>query len=134
MLALIGPSEARRAALTNANQPIPPPVRINALIDTGASCTCVDAAVLAPLALTPTGSSPVSTPTTGQQAITHDVYDITLFIPGPTGGEGLMFGTIPVVALNDFGTPAYEALIGRDVLSQCILHYNGALNLFTLAY
>jgi hypothetical protein len=39
-------SQARREALTTAGREVPPVASIRALVDTGASCTCVDPAVL----------------------------------------------------------------------------------------
>jgi hypothetical protein len=45
---LVGVSEPAVAALQAANQPVPPPVSVRALIDTGASCTCIVAGVLQP--------------------------------------------------------------------------------------
>lgn len=45
--AALGVSEARRQALTAAGQPVPPFVPIRALLDTGASVTCVDPTVIA---------------------------------------------------------------------------------------
>src|SRR5205085_2512733 len=80
--ALIGVSEGRRAALTTANQPIPAAVRIRALVDTGASCTCVDPSVLQSLNLTPTGVTPVNTPSTGSTPHLANEYDVSILIPG----------------------------------------------------
>jgi hypothetical protein len=65
MTAFVGVSGARRAALLAAKQDIPTPVQIRALVDTGASGTCVDPSVLQSLGLTPTGSVQVNTPSTG---------------------------------------------------------------------
>jgi predicted aspartyl protease len=48
--------------LAAENQPQPSPIQVRALIDTGASHTCVDPSVLRPLNLTPTGSTHVSSP------------------------------------------------------------------------
>jgi hypothetical protein len=46
VLALVMPSRPRIDALTANNQPTPQPVPIRALVDTGASVTCVDPAVM----------------------------------------------------------------------------------------
>lgn len=135
VVAFAGVSHSRRIALEASGQPVPQPVQLRALIDTGASCTCVDTAVLAPLQLSPTGQTTISTPSTGQQPAAMDQFDVLLAIPGPTAGSlPLIFPTIPIVALRDFANPAYDALIGRDILGECILHYNGATGLFELAY
>lgn len=104
------------------------------MVDTGASCSCVDASALAPLGLTPTGQMPISTPSTQGVPASFDTFDVLLLIPGADGATPLVFQTIPLVALPSFAGPNYQGLIGRDVLASCILHYNGVTNLFELAY
>src|SRR5688572_29164218 len=79
--AVVGVSEARRQALTDAKQPIPTSVSIRALIDTGASNTCIDPNVLNELGLTPTGSVLCNTPTTGAAPQEKDQYDVLFAVP-----------------------------------------------------
>jgi hypothetical protein len=55
MIAFIGVSDAKAAALVTAKQTAPSRIQINAMIDTGASNTCVDPSVLKSLQLTPRG-------------------------------------------------------------------------------
>jgi hypothetical protein len=131
--AFVNVSQARRTALTTAEQPIPPFMTIRALVDTGASGTCVDPSVPATLGLTPTGSASITTPSTGTTPHIADQYDISLAIPSP-GLSPLVFPTIPVMCVELFASQGFHALIGRDILSRCVLHYNGATQLFTLAF
>jgi hypothetical protein len=131
--AFVGVSQARHDALTTVGQPIPPVVRMRALIDTGASCTCVDPSVLKRLAITPTGSIPVSSPTTGATPHTKDQYDISLLIPHPKG-QSLTYETIPVVEVELLQAQGFHALIGRDVLKDCVLVYHGDAGFYSLSY
>jgi hypothetical protein len=131
--AIVGVSMARSAALVAAGQAIPPAVQIRALLDTGASNTAIDPAVLNSLGLTPTGTVLVSTPTTGPAPQTVSQYDVGIMIPGPTGGAPLLSQTLPVIASSLFAAQGFHALIGRDILSQCVFMYNGN-GFFTLAY
>jgi predicted aspartyl protease len=78
---IVGVSTARAQALTAANQPIPPTQNIRALIDTGASGTCIDPMVFKALQLQPTGSIPMLTPSTGQTPVDADTYDVAIMIP-----------------------------------------------------
>ena len=78
LTALIGVSAARRQALLTANQPVPNAVNVSALVDTGASCTCIDPSVLNQLGLTPTGSIQVNAPSTGAQLASANQYDVSL--------------------------------------------------------
>jgi predicted aspartyl protease len=130
---LVGASAARTQALTAANQPIPTPQNIRALIDTGASHTCVDPMVFTALGLQPTGSTPVLTPSTGATPINADTYDVGIVIPNGTQ-QGLIIPNMPVSASELFQAQGFHALLGRDILERCVLTYNGSMAIFTLAY
>jgi len=135
LTAFIGVSEARSSALTAAQQEVPPPQQIRALVDTGASGTCIDPTILQALGLTPTGNTTVNTPTTGRQSQQVDTYDVSLFVPGAQATDSpLVIPTLQVIAAELLTQQGFHALIGRDVLGGCILVYNGPLNQFTLAF
>lgn len=135
LAAFVGVSQARIAALTQAQQPIPNPVQVSAMVDTGASCTCVDPSVLGALNLTPTGPITMNTPSTGSTPHTAFQYDASLFIPGSTQGQiPLFLPNIAVTSAELLAAQGFHALIGRDILAHCILVYNGDTGLFMLAY
>jgi hypothetical protein len=131
--AVVTVSKERSAALAAAVQSVPKPVPITALVDTGASCTCVDPSVLTALNLTPTGIVLLNTPSTGGTPHQAEQFDVALIIPAPSG-PALVFRTIPVVASELLTSQGFHALIGRDILDQCLFSYNGSIKLFTLAY
>jgi hypothetical protein len=73
------------------------------------------------------------TPSTGQTPIDADTYDVAIAIPnGPN--NGLIIHNMPVTSSELFAAQGFHVLVGRDILSRCILTYNGALDLFMLAY
>lgn len=128
-------SKARAAALLAASQPVPAPQRILALIDTGASCTCIEPAVVQALGLTPTGSIPIHTPSTAGTPHVAQQYDVGLVIPGAEAADPeLFFDTVPVTGTELLDGQGFHALIGRDILSRCFFVYNGTRGFFTLAY
>lgn len=128
-------SGARRAALQSANLAIPDPVFIRALIDTGATSTCVDPSVLTTLGLSPTGIVKVNTPSTGSQPHTAEQFDVALLIPGPQQTHHpLIIENMPVIGTELLQQQGFHALIGRDVLATCLFGYNGAMEEFWLAY
>jgi predicted aspartyl protease len=133
LTAVIGVSAARAAALAAASQPLPNPVVIKALVDTGASCTCVDPGKVAPLGLTATGSTPMHTPSTGTVPHLAANYDVSFYVITAANLPVFRLDTVSVVesSLSHMGI---DALLGRDILEHCTLHYNGATGLFTLAY
>lgn len=133
--AYIGVSQARRAALESAGLQIPNPALVQALIDTGASCTCVDPSILSSLSLTPTGKASVNTPSTGVTPHVADQYDVSLMVPGSLPTQlPLVVPTLPVVCTELHAAQNFHVLIGRDVLGLCLLEYNGLSRIFTVAY
>lgn len=133
VIAYVEVSASRAKALRDANQPVPNPVQIRGLVDTGASCTCIDPKVLTDLGLTPTGTTTVIT--AGNLPEEREQYDVTLIIPGATQGDpALEIDAIPVVASKLLDIQGFHALIGRDVLGTCVMNYNGTMRTFTIAY
>jgi hypothetical protein len=128
---LVGVSEAREEALLRVGQVVPTPVRIRGLIDTGASCTCIDPSALQSLGLTPTGSTPMLTPSTGATAHNADQYDVSLVLLHPN--LNLTFPEVAIVE-SELSIQGIQALIGRDVLQGCLFIYDGQTGIFTLAF
>jgi predicted aspartyl protease len=128
---LVGVSQARHDALIRAGLPIPQLVQIRALIDTGASSTCIDPAELQKLGLSPTGIIPVHTPSTGDQAHNLSQYDVSLILLHPK--LQLRLGTVAVVE-SQLAIQGIQGLIGRDVLTNCLFIYDGATGIFTLGF
>jgi hypothetical protein len=131
---VVGVSVPRADALVAAGQPIPPGVTIRALIDTGASGTCVDPSALEKLSLTPTGPVSVHTPSTGGAGHIVEQYDVSLIVPGAGAHHvPLAIPAVPVMSAA-LSLQGIDALVGRDVLRDCILIYHGSLGQFTLAF
>lgn len=117
-----------------AGLPIPKPVLGRFLIDTGASCTVVDTALIAPLNLPPTGSVAMHTPSTAGSAHTCNQYDVMLFMSSGTApGSGHIVDALPVIEA-DLKSQGIDGLIGRDVLASCVLVFNGTANTVSLGY
>lgn len=133
-MAVIGVSVARRNALAAANQPIPQSVTVEALVDTGASGTCVDPSVLDQLSLSPTGQVQVNTPSTGAQPVVAYQYDVSLLIKTTETQQPLYRPAMPVLSSELIVRQGFHVLIGRDVLQHCLLTYDGRNGLFSLAY
>jgi len=124
----VGVSGPRHAALQQASQQVPIPVRVRALLDTGASGTCIDEQVIAQLHLSPTGIIPVHTPSTSGNPQSCLQYDIALFVANPQ--VHIVSFTLPIVA-SALRHQNIEALIGRDVLDRTTLFYDGPNGMFS---
>ena len=131
----IGVSRERGDALVAAGMRVPEIVPVQGLIDTGASCTCVDPSVFETLGMSPTGKVPVYTPST-TEGTPHEAnqYDISIRIPGFRDHDPpLIYLALPVIEAN-LSHQGYDALIGRDILNACLFVYDARSGFFTLAF
>jgi len=128
---IVGASAPRIQALQAANLPIPTPVTLRCLIDTGASGTCLDTTAIAPLGLSPTGTTLISTPSTGANPHQCNTFDVGIMFYHTENSR--VFGTVPVMA-TDFSAQQIDGLLGRDILSSCLFVYDGAAGIFSIAF
>jgi hypothetical protein len=128
---LVGVSHPRQGMLQAANLPVPQPVQIRALIDTGASGTLIVAASLQSLALVPSGTTSMITPSTGPNPVPVDQYDVSLILTHPP--VTIAIPAWPIVECQSLGGN-YQALLGRDFLSLCLFVYDGRAQRFSLGY
>jgi len=134
LVCFVGPSKEREGILKVAEMSVPDFEEVRALIDTGASCTCVDPSVLRKLGLSPTGQVGVYTPSTSS-TVPHeaDQYDISVHIPAPDHAPPLVFQNLPVIGA-ELSHQGYDLLIGRDILNACLFIYDARCSAFTLAF
>lgn len=125
-----------------ARQPVPQPVDVLALLDTGAECSCVDPSVAARAALPIYGFGFASAPGTNVKppsgfggAGVNSLHTAGLTLLHPAGGvdQHLVVPDVIVQALP-LTKLGFDALIGRDVLAACVVVYDGPAGSVTLAY
>ena len=116
--------------LSAQNQQIPAPMTGLALIDTGATRSCVDSQVISSLGVNPIG---ITTLGTARGRSQHHLYPAKFSFPAIR--FEIEFGSVVGVDLSGQGAGNMQiiALIGRDVLSRCILIYHGIKGSFSLA-
>jgi hypothetical protein len=112
--------------LQQQGKPLPQPVTGFCLVDTGASKTCVDAGAVAGLGVSPINRVQVQTPSGSTSQYT---YPVRMSFPG-TQLPGFEFSSVIGSVLAAQGI---VGLLGRDVLSNFLLVYNGPAGLFSLA-
>src|SRR5262249_40536568 len=130
----VGWSRSRLQALRRSLRPIPPPVRIDALIDTGSDTTCLDTTVVAQLGL-PYGSMMLANLPALRRlslAIEHDA-GVRILQPSGNPAEDFILTDLVILEL-ELGRVGYQALLGRDVLAHCDFLYQGPAGRFQLTY
>lgn len=129
----IGVSSPKIQAMKDAGVATPSPVAGTFLLDTGASGTVVDPALLAKLGLQATGSVSIQTPSTNGVAHNCNQYDVSVFIPGAHNQMGFYIPALPVIETH-LSSQGIDGLIGRDIINRTTLIYNGSAGFITLAY
>jgi len=108
---------------------VPPPVKGQALIDTGATFSAVDESIMETLGIPPVGM--IQSGTAGGKYTLNQYPAKLTFIN--IGELSLSFEPMRATGANLTGQP-YIALIGRDVLTGIILVYNGSLGVVNIGY
>jgi hypothetical protein len=102
-----------------------PIVNCVGLIDTGASISAIDLSIVKELNLISRDFIPVLTPSGMSN---HFTYDIGIQLPKEMGWKTYFIE----VTGCDLEKQPYKALIGRDILQNCTLIFNGWDNSFQL--
>jgi len=119
-------AEAMVAALAQQGKPTPPSVNGLALLDTGASSTCIDDEEAQKMALPVIGVGSMSSASHAKTS--SNIYPVQIEVTG----FPIRFQSPRTMgaALKEHGL---LMLIGRDLLMHCVLIYNGATGQITLS-
>lgn len=128
---LVGVSIPHAKRLLRAKNPRPADVTTRALLDTGSDGVVIDHAIDARLGLLPTGTTSIFTASTNDLPQVGDTYDISLWIAGFP--PRLLRATTEAFAshLSPF---AYHVILGRSVLDNGCLIYDGRKNACSLDF
>ncbi len=117
--------------LAQQGKTIPSPAIGQAIIDTGASMTCVDENIMTSLGINPVGLVSLGT-AAGQ--VQRPLFPARVFFPEPK----LVVDLSRVVAVDLTGQNIQGqkmiALVGRDILRACQFIYDGSGGFFTLSF
>lgn len=125
----VAQSTHRVEALKRVNRPYATPFEVLALVDTGASCLCLDARVVHLLDLSQRGAVSVQTPSTGSAFETLPTYDVSVVLGD--GQTDALADTCEAVCC-DFSCSGFQAIIGRNLLNRVVLTYDGPVGMFRL--
>lgn len=122
--------EAIRTRLAQEKKIVPPPVKVVALIDTGASFTSIKPQIALQLGLVPRGTMQMLTAGNPRQI---NLYDVALNIGEAIGAQPVIFDPVRAGECPLEGQSQIDCLIGRDILSLCQLTYIGFTGSYGLA-
>jgi predicted aspartyl protease len=112
--------------LLQQGAPLPQPIAGRALIDTGASATCIDEGIAKQLGLPVVDTVQVATPS--HASVQQNVYPAFIEVVGSSLVIDAPRAIGAALAAQDL-----LLLIGRDLLQFCVLHYNGTTGQITLS-
>lgn len=116
---------AVEAALKRTQSPVPAPVTVVAMIDTGATKSVIRQGLASQLGLQPIGVVAISTPSSANFPCNE--YSVRFLFPNNVGAEGTAIEA-PLHGQH------IQCLIGRDILAHAVLLYIGYTNLFSLSF
>lgn len=128
----IGVSESRRTLIAAAGRTPPPPQFGRALVDTGASSSVVDSALILPLGIAPSSYALVHTPSTDGKPAQQPVFDVSIWLYH-AATRHFMERSFPVMGAN-LRSQGIDILLGRDLLGECLLVYDGPERRFCIAF
>src|SRR5882762_6236356 len=117
----IGPSTQRVEELRKLGRPVVDDEFLG-LIDTGASVSAIDPLIAIRLDLESTGFVPIHTPSTGGAFVLRDSFDATISLGA---GQVRTRSIVCEVIGSELANQGFFILIGRDVLSHCVLTFDG---------
>lgn len=123
---LILPNPAFSQALQQAGKPIPAPVQGSALIDTGATTTCIDDDVAQQMGLAANGIAKMAS----ASHASSECHTYPVRLTFPIWNVNLDCAKAMGVRIKSQGI---HVLVGRDLLQNCVMVYNGADGAVTLA-
>lgn len=123
---LIGPSRAFIEAV-GASAAAVAPIRVTAVIDTGAQMTVLSPDVTVALGIKAVGAVSILTPTSAG-AVQCPQFHINVHFSADAVIENILAAQAPLIGHG------FQCLIGRDVLRTAVLVYIGPENQFTLTF
>jgi hypothetical protein len=130
--ALVSPGTTQMQAIQAAGLPIPAPLHVRAMLDTGSDLTAVVPRILTALGASPSGSAQTRT---ASGSVNVQFYKIGLSLYDPAGPSALsLFRTSWTVTSLQYDLPDVEVLIGMDLISELVLGVDGPARQFTLTF
>ena len=128
---VIGLGSNQAQGLLASGQPIPGPILVRGILDTGADCSAVSRGLVQSLSLVGSGSVQTHTPA---GSLTVLLYEASLSIVPP--GSAVPLFTVPQLLVTELrhAAPGIAVLVGLDVMLQGVLALDGPARKFSLTF
>lgn len=123
---VVGVDTVTAHSLQAANIPIPSPISLKALFDTGCTVTSIDKTIVSSLGLKVRGYTPICT---ANGTTTASKHVVSLNFPG-TNLAGKLAHAVQAVNLAG---QQFHMLIGRDLMASWSITYNGPSGFVSIA-
>lgn len=128
---VVAATEERAESLKSEGRPVPLPVVVPALLDTGAQESLIAQDIADELALHRRGIRDILG-VGGTVSVTGHVGMIRLFFPGIP--PHLLTSSAPVIVVPNLNHLGARMILGRDLLRLCVRIYNGPQSACTFAF
>jgi len=126
----IGPNPMAIQAMQKAGSPVPVPISVSAMIDTGASNSIIQYGLPQQLGVFPVSSQLINTPSSENVPCMQYLLRLMFF---PTGGLLMPVNFDSVFTEAPLKGQNIQCLLGRDFLAHAVLTYIGPTNSFVLS-
>jgi hypothetical protein len=124
--AFVAVSTPVEQVLRTAGLPVPPPVQVTALIDTGAFCSAIKHDTAVALGLNPVGDALISAPGETPRIVRTVRYAVRIVLPRLVAPDI----TVIEAQVDD----KIDAVLGRDILAGAVFVYIGYTGQCTIAF
>ena len=128
----VGVAEARRQLLQRLNLPVPAPSKVCALLDPGSHVTLVDEQALPQLGITSYVQLPLLSSASGLVVNWLPVYYLSVTLLDNADRPLMYWPQVDVYGTTYQTNSMERAVFGRDLLADCVFHYDGKAGSFSL--
>lgn len=130
---LVGVRRDLEFAMEEAGMVIPPRKSVKCLIDTGPTKTILDPVLLQEFGQIPTGKVFITTPSTDDEPLAVQLFDVSLAIVNDVGDAVLDLKSIAVIERPILAHQGFHGLLGMDVLQKIRLVLDGPAGEFSVS-
>jgi hypothetical protein len=129
----LGVSEARRRTMQRVNLPVPLRSVLRVVVDPGSAMTLADEVRgIGPLRVRPRRQQGVVSSASGLTVNLHSMYELSVELLDDGGHPLMYWPRVGVLGTTYDPAAVVQGVFGRDLLADCVFHYDGKGGRFSL--